>query len=163
MKKRMKSRWNLHCQREGGTIPMWQVLSFSGKFDPNFFNNLEDPGPPPDEATRNQRHWTSPALKARNRLRQGMNVAWQRQAILEGRIAKPAPLTRQQQHLLGLYKNGELLQKANELTLLSGNGTLRRKDGKMLKIGPGGFTKRVLYGSKGCKRKVQDFFAMPGT
>ena len=109
---------------------MWQVLSFSGKFDPNFFDNIEDPGPPPDEPTRDQRHWTSPALKARNRLRQGMNAAWQRQAILDGRTPKPAPLTRQQQHLLGLYNNGYLLRKANELTLLSGNGYLHRKDGK---------------------------------
>ena len=134
---------------------MWQVLSFSGKFDPNFFNNLEDPGPPPDEATRDQRHWTSPALKARNRLRQAL--------ILEGRTGKPAPLTRQQQHLLGLYKNGELLQKANELTLLSGNGTLHRKDGEKFMIGPDGFTKRVLYGSKGGGREVEKFFAMSGT
>ena len=82
-----------------------------------------------------------------------MNAASQGRAIL----------TRKQQHLVELYENGELLEEANQLTLLSGNGTLRRKDGKMLKIGAGGFTKRVLYGSKGCKRKVQDFFAMPGT
>ena len=27
MQKRMRSRWNRHCQRLGGTIPMWQVLS----------------------------------------------------------------------------------------------------------------------------------------
>ena len=142
---------------------MWEVLSFSGRFDPNFFDNLEDPGPPPDEPTRDQRHWTSPAAKARNRLREAMNAARQRQGILDGRTPKPAPLTRHQQHLPVLYDNGYLLRQANELTLLSGNGTLRRKDGKMLKIGPGGFTKRVLYGSKGCKRKAQDFFAMPGT
>ena len=82
-----------------------------------------------------------------------MNAASQSRAIR----------TRKQQHLVELYENGELLEEANQLTLLSGNGTLRRKDGKMLKNGPGGFTKRVLYGSKGCKRKVQDFFAMPGT
>ena len=161
MKKRMKSRWNLHCQREGGTIPMWQVLSFSGKFDPNFFDNLEDPGPPPDEATRDQRRWTSPASKARNRFRQGMNAASQSQAILEGRTAKPAPLTRQQQHLLGLYKNGKLLREANELTLRSGNGTLHRIDGEKFMIGPHGFTKRVLY--KPDEREVEKFFAMSGT
>ena len=45
-----------------------------------------------------------------------------------------AILTRKQQHLVELYENGELLEEANQLTLLSGNGTLRRKDGKMLKI-----------------------------
>ena len=41
-----------------------------------------------------------------------------------------AILTRQQQHLVELYENGKLSEEANELTLLSGNGTLRRKDGK---------------------------------
>ena len=142
---------------------MWEVLSFSGKFDPKFFDNLEDPGPPPDEATRDQRRWTSPASKARNRFRQGMNAASQSQAILEGRTAKPAPLTRQQQHLLELYKNGELLRKANELTLLSGNGILHRKDGEKFMIGPDGFTQRVLYGSEGDEREVEKFFAMSGT
>ena len=120
MKKRMKSRWDLFCQREGGSKPMWEVLSFSGRFDPNFFDNLEDPGPPPDEAIRDQRHWTSRASKARKRWRQGMNAASQSRAIL----------TRKQQHLVELYENGELLEEANQLTLLSGNGTLRRKDGK---------------------------------
>ena len=151
MKKRMKSRWNLHCQREGGTIPMWQVLSFSGKFDPNFFDNLEDPGPPPDEAIRDQRHWTSRASKTRKRWRQGMNAASQGRAIL----------TRKQQHLVELYENGELLEEANQLTLRSGNGTLHRIDGEKFMIGPHGFTKRVLY--KPDEREVEKFFAMSGT
>ena len=139
---------------------MWQVLSFSGKFDPKFFDNLEDPGPPPDEPTRDQRHWTSPALKARNRLRQGMNAAWKRQGILDGRTPKPAPLTRHQQHLLVLYDNGYLLRQANELTLLSGNGYLHRADGAILKIGDseGGFTRRALYGWT--EPRVEDFFTI---
>ena len=130
---------------------MWQVLSLSGKFDPNFFDNLEDTGPPPDEATRHQRHWTSRTSKARNRLRQGRNAASQ----------SPAILTRQQQHLVELYENGKLLREANELTLLSGNGTLHRIDGEEFMIGPHGFTKRVLY--KPDEREVEKFFAMPGT
>ena len=99
---------------------MWEVLSFSGKFDPNFFDNLEDLGPPPDEAIRDQRHWTSRASKTRKRWRQDMNAASQGRAIL----------TRKQQHLVELYENGELLEEANQLTLRSGNGILRRKDGK---------------------------------
>ena len=49
-----------------------------------------------------------------------MNAASQGRAIL----------TRKQQHLVELYENGELLEELNQLTLLSGNGTLRRKDGK---------------------------------
>ena len=92
-----------------------------------------------------------------------MNAAWQRQGILDGRTPKPAPLTRHQKHLLVRYDNGYLFRQANELTLLSGNGYLHRKDGEILKIGPGGFTKRVLYGWKGDERKVEDFFTISGT
>ena len=87
-----------------------------------------------------------------------MNAALQSQAILEGRTAKPAPLTRHKQHLLELYKNGELLQKANELTLLSGNGTLHRTNGEKFLLRKPGFTERVLYGSKDGGRCVQRFF-----
>ena len=61
-------------------------------------------------------------MKARGRLRQGKNAAWQRQRILDGRTPKPASLTRHQEELLVLYDNGTLLQEANEATLLSGNG-----------------------------------------
>ena len=130
---------------------MWEVLSFSGRFDPNFFDNLEVSGPPPDEAIRDQRDWTSRASKARKRWRQGRNAASQSWAIR----------TRKQQHLVELYKNGELLEKANQLTLRSGNGTLHRIDGEEFMIGPHGFTKRVLY--KPDEREVEKFFAMPGT
>ena len=132
---------------------MREVLSFSGKFDPNFFDNLEDPGPPPDEAIRDQRHWTSRASKARTRWRQGMNAASRSGAIL----------TRHQQHLVELYENGKLLEEANQLTLLSGNGTLHRTTGEKLLLRTPGFTERVLYGSKDGGRRVHNFFAKPGT
>ena len=79
-----------------------------------------------------------------------MNAASQGRAIL----------TRKQQHLVELYENGELLEKANQLTLRSGNGTLHRIDGEEFMIGPHGFTKRVLY--KPDEREVEKFFAMPG-
>ena len=139
---------------------MWQVLSFSGKFDPTFFANLHDPGPPPGELTPDQRHWTSRAVKARGRLRQGRNAAWQRQRILDGKTPKPAPLTRHQEQLLVLYDNGTLLQEANAATLLSGNGCLHREDGATLNIGgsTGGFARQFLYGS--AKPNVENFFTI---
>ena len=137
---------------------MWQGLSFSGKFDPTFFDTLHDLGPPPGELTPDQRYWTSRAVKARGRLRQGKNAAWQRQRILDGRTPKPAPLTRHQKHLLVRYDNGYLFRQANELTLLSGNGTLHRTTGEKFLLRKPGFTERVLYGSKDGGRRVERFF-----
>ena len=146
--------------QNGGAIPMWQVLSFSGKFDPTFFDNLHDPGPPPGELTPDQRHRTSRAVKARGRWRQANNAAWQRQRIRDGRTPRPAPLTRHQEELLVLYDNGTLLQEANEATLLSGNGCLHREDGARLNIGgsTGGSTRRALYGW--AEPDVTDLFSL---
>ena len=82
-----------------------------------------------------------------------MNAASQSRAIL----------TRQKQHLVELYENGKLLEEANELTLLSGNGTLHRTNGEKFLLRRRGFTERVLYGSEDGGRHVEKFFAMPGT
>ena len=41
MDKRMRSRWSPHCQRLGVAIPMWHVLSFTGRFDDEFFKDVE--------------------------------------------------------------------------------------------------------------------------
>ena len=35
-----KQRWSRECQRRGGTTQMFHLLSFSGRWDPDFFNNL---------------------------------------------------------------------------------------------------------------------------
>ena len=48
---------------------------------------------------------------------------------------------------MALYDDGTLLAEANRLTLISGNGRLRRSDGSFVDIGgsTGGYTRTVLY------------------
>ena len=57
-------------------------------------------------------------------------------------------MTRNQLDLLNQYDFGELLDQVNRLTLLSGNGRLRRSDGSHVDIGgsTGGWTRKALYG-----------------
>ena len=56
-------------------------------------------------------------------------------------------MSRKQKDLLTLYDDGTLLAEANRLTLLSGNGRLRRSDGSYLDIGGStrGYTRTLLY------------------
>ena len=61
--------------------------------------------------------------------------------------AKGHELTKKQMALLKDYDDGTLLEKANELTLRSGHGTLRRPgDGVKREIGAstGGFVREIL-------------------
>ena len=55
-------------------------------------------------------------------------------------------LSKRQTALLKLYDNGTLLKEANEATLLSRNGCLRRGDGARLNIGgsTGGRARKIL-------------------
>ena len=126
---------------------MWQVLSFTGKFDPDFFASLRDPGPPPGELTETQRRNNRLAVEARARLRLAKKYARQRDKIHTGGAPQPAALTRKQQNLLELYDAGTLLADANRLTRISGNGRLRPSDGSFVDIGgsTGGYTRVALY------------------
>ena len=68
VRSRKKSRWARNLQRLAGSAHMWYVLSFTGKFDPAFFDDLPPPLPPPDEPTEEQRQNTKRAVEARAKL-----------------------------------------------------------------------------------------------
>ena len=70
MDKRMRSRWSRHCQKLGRTIPMWHVLSFTGRFDDEFFKDVEAPPTQEGERSAEQKENTKNAVLARARLRQ---------------------------------------------------------------------------------------------
>ena len=126
---------------------MWHVLSFTGRFDPAFFARIGEPKHQSGEQTEKQRLNNKLAAQARGKYRQAMRYARQREKLREGGDPQPAALTRRQEDLLVLYDNGTLLAEANQLTLISGNGRLRRSDGSCVDIGgsTGGFTRTVLY------------------
>ena len=56
-------------------------------------------------------------------------------------------MVKKKRFLLAEYENGTLQNEANRLTLVSGNGRLRRRDGSFVDIGgsSGGFIRTVLY------------------
>ena len=135
---RKKSRWNLHCQRLGGTIPMWLLLSFTGRFETKFFRDKEAPEKQEEAEIQAQKTATMNAAKARHRWRHAGNLARKWRAGQD--------LTDKQIEEVKLYEKGFLLARANELTLRSGHGTLRRPgDGVKREIGAstGGFVREI--------------------
>ena len=125
---RKKSRWDLHCQRLGGTRQMWLLLSFTGRFETKFFRDKEAPEKQEEAEIQAQKRATVNAANARARWRHAANLARKR---TDGQ-----DLTDKQIEEVKLYEEGSLLAKANELTLRSGHGTLRRPgDGSKLEIG----------------------------
>ena len=99
------------------------------------------PAPPPQagEQTEKQRQDNKLAVEARAKRRQAIKYARLRDS--------GTALSRKQQDLLALYDAGTLLEEANHLTRISGNGRLRRSDGSFIDIGgsTGGYTRTVLY------------------
>ena len=119
---------------------MWQILSFTGRFDPSFFGTLAAPLPPKGKPTE-ERNNNRLAVLARTKRRVAVKCARRREDT------PCASFTTEQQQLLKLYDNGTLLANANRLTKLSGNGRLRHVDGSFLDIGgsTGGYTRMTLY------------------
>ena len=136
--KRKKSRWNLHCQRLGGTQQMWLLLSFTGRFETRFFKDREAPEQQ-EEANQKQKKATAKAANARGRYRYARNLA--------NKLDNGQRLGSAEMEEVNLYKSGVLLKNANDLTLLSGHGTLRRPgDAAECLIGAstGGKVRRIL-------------------
>ena len=147
MRERKKSRWARNQQRLAGTTQMWQILSFTGKFDPAYLAGLPPPPAQAGELTESQRQRNRLAVEARAKLRLARKYARLRDTIRSGKGGPGTALTRQQEDLLKLYDNGTLLTDANRLTQSSGNGRLRRSDGSFIDIGgsTGGYARTVLY------------------
>ena len=117
---------------------MWLLLSFTGRFETRFFKVREAPEKQ-EEANQEQNIATAKAANARARYRYARNLAKKRD---DGQH-----LTEKQIEEVNLYESGFLLKKANELTLRSGHGTLRRPgDGVKREIGAstGGFVREIL-------------------
>ena len=129
-----KQRWNRECQRRGGTTQMFHLLSFSGRWDPDFFANLPAP-----EQPESQKESTRAAKNARSQLR----LAEKYDALNK----RKKWLSDEQHALLAKLHDGTLLQEANRLTKISGHGRLKRTDGTSVDIGgsTGGLTRAVLY------------------
>ena len=136
----MKQRWSRECQRRGGTTQMFHLLSFSGRWDPAFFNKLPVPQEKGESAEEKKKK-THAASEARARFRLAKKYeSW-------SRPWRSSWLYPDQQWLVEQLQNGTLEREANRLTRVSGNGRIQLLDGTSVDIGgsTGGFTRCTLY------------------
>ena len=63
-----KQRWSRECQRRGGTTQMFHLLSFSGRWDPKFFDDKPVPQLVGQQA-EDQKKKTRRAVEARAKVR----------------------------------------------------------------------------------------------
>ena len=153
----MHSRWSRHTQKLGGTSQMWTLLSFTGFFDPAFLEASitigAQPLRMPGERTEEQKQKVHDAQVARARVRRGKMLERLQQRLSKGEDAKGKgkrravlTLNAKQQRVLEDYRSGELQRQANNLTLKSGHGRLKRQDDSFVDIGgsTGGFVRTVL-------------------
>ena len=146
------SRWSRHTQKLGGTPQMWTLLSFTGRFDVAFLEDViargAAKGPPkmPGERTEQQKQQKRDAQVARGKLRRGAMLE-RLQERLKGKGKREArPLTPKQLRVLQDYQSGELRRQANKLTMIFGHGRLKKEDDSFVDIGgsTGGFVRTVL-------------------
>ena len=95
------------------------------------------------ESAEEKKKKTHAASEARATLRLAKKYAH----ILARRQISFCSLNPEQQRLVEQLRDGTLEREANRLTLLSGHGRIKRKDGTSVDIGgsTGGFTRAVLY------------------
>ena len=139
-----KQRWSRYQQRLAGTTQMWQLLSFHGRFDPEFLEKLPDASvSQPGEPSPEQKETRRAAVEARSKYRLARSVARLRDKFTAG---EGWPLSRKQKDLLKLLDDGTLLDEANRLTEFSWNGRLKRLDGSFVAIcgSTGGYFRTVM-------------------
>ena len=117
---------------------MFHLLSFAGRWDPSFFATKPVPQQLGEQA-ESQKQATRAAVEARAQLRLAKKY--------EGLKKKNKSLHPDQRALVAKLHDGSLEAEANRLTLISGHGRLKRRDGTNVNIGgsTGGFTRAVLY------------------
>jgi hypothetical protein len=139
---RMHSRWGRELQRRLGSASMWQIVSFSGKFDPRFLKKAKQEaagvGAAQPDARETQRDLKRAAHWAREQLRLGEQL---KRKAARGRTLQPF-----QQVIVAALDSGKLLREANAATELYGCGRIKKEDGSWRDIGPntGGLTRTVL-------------------
>ena len=141
----------------GGTTLLWTLLSLTGSFDVEYLQNAILKGAQhqprmPGERTEEEKAKVRDAQMARARLRQGKMLERLQNKLSQGREAKAKgkgkALSPKQQQVLKEYQSGELRRKANNLSMKSGHGRLKKEDDSFVDIGgsTGGFVRTVLDG-----------------
>ena len=117
---------------------MFHLLSFSGRWDPRFFET--EPVPQQrGEQVKAQKRATCAAVEARAKVRLARKYSHLKD--------KKKSLEPDQLELVSKLRDGTLEAEAARLTKISGHGRFKRRDGTVVDIGgsTGGFTRAVLY------------------
>ena len=151
------SRWSRRVQKLGGTSQMWRLLSFTGCFDVAFLENAiakaaKEPPRMPGEKTKQQKQEVRDAQMGRARLRRGAMLERLHERLSQGNQGKgkgkrkARTLNPKQLRELQEYQGGFLRRQANNLTMISGHGRLKKEDHSFVDIGgcTGGFVRTVL-------------------
>ena len=148
-------------QKLGGTPQMWTLLSFTGRFDVTFLEDSIARGAKgrissnprmPGETTVEQKQQVRDAQMARASLRRGAMLERLQERLSRGNEAKgkgkkkARTLNPKQLRVLQEYQSGILRRQANNLTMVSGHGRLKKEDRSFVDIGgsTGGFVRTVL-------------------
>ena len=136
---------------------MWTLLSFAGRFDVAFLEDVVArgaKGPPsmPGERIEQRKQQVRDAQMGRARLRRGAMLERLQERLSQGNEdkgkgkRKARPLNPNQQRVLQEYHSGELRKQADKLTMISGHGRLKKEDHSFVDIGgsAGGFVRIVL-------------------
>jgi len=139
VQKRKHGRWNLELQRRLGSIQLWHIVSFSGRFDAEFLRRAGASQPDTEEPSK-QRELTREAQKLRDRLR------WAEHLFRKQAKGGHKWFSHQDKELLLELQSGALRRRANDATERSGFGRIRNEDGTYKDIGPntGGLTRTIL-------------------
>ena len=117
---------------------MFHLLSFAGRWDPSFFATQPVPQQL-DEQAEPQKQATRAAVEARAQVLLARKY--------DGLKKRNKPLYPDQLALVAKLHDGSPEADANRLTMISGHGRLKRRDGTIVAVGGStrGSTRAVLY------------------
>ena len=156
---KMRSRWCRYLQINFGTKQFWELMVFSGRFDPKVWEELQDSSEKQvagrsagdDEEARRQEQVSQQKLKHAKAVAHGNWVEGER---LDRKREYHRNWTQEwkryfnsrELQVLEQYDSGDLHTKRNDAIRANGHGQLRNWDGSIMDIGgsTGGASRRVL-------------------
>ena len=158
-KNKKKSRWARHMQIEMGSKQLWEVVSFTGKFDSTFLNDLlvmkRDAAVAPQHSDQHDdQHDDQPDTKRRtakedelkaNAFKCKGDLRWAR-SLKRKQDTGCSDFSPRELAFLTDLDSGKLIRLSNEAVRAHGHGRLYYEDGSFKDIGPatGGLTRSFL-------------------
>ena len=125
MKQQKRKRWCRHLQRICGAKVLWEVIAFTGRFDPILLSKTVKAGQTQHaghgETKQERRRLRNEKINAKSRLREAERLG--------------TPVSEYQKDLLARFKRGELHMDLCLAVLRHGHGTMKAPDGTKLCIG----------------------------